>query len=89
MIEYITIFFSSLILSIILFIPINKNFFFKKLHLEKSVFDYNVVNLLIFSNLIIIFTILKIKISVLVSISYIFFSLLIIFFLEIFKKEFF
>ena len=75
MIEYITIFFSSLILSIILFTPINKIFFLKKLHLEKSVFDYNVINLLIFSNLIIIFTILKIKISVLVSISYIFFSL--------------
>ena len=75
MIEYITIFFSSLILSIILFTPINKIFFLRKLHLEKSVFDYNVINLLIFSNLIIIFTILKIKISVLVSISYIFFSL--------------
>ena len=88
MIEYITIFFSSLILSIILFTPINKIFFLKKLHLEKSVFDYNVINLLIFSNLIIIFKILKIKISVLVSISYIFFSLN-CFFLEIFKKEFF
>ena len=73
MIEYITIFFSGLILSIILFAPINNIFFLKKLHLEKSVFDYNVINLLIFSNLIIIFTILKIKISVLVSISYIFF----------------
>ena len=64
MIELIYILFSVLILCLLIFVPINKFFFDRGKIFQINVFDYTTLNVLLFSNILLIFAIFKITISV-------------------------
>ncbi len=92
MIEFLLICFSVFVLSLLVFVPINNIFFIKKKNLEINIFDYSTLNILVFSNIILIFAILKISVSFSVYIFYLLIFFTIIFFYKfiknnIFKKE--
>ena len=89
MIELIFILFSVLILCLLVFVPINKFFFERGEIFQINVFDYTTLNVLLFSNVLLIFAILKITISVSVGISYLIILFTLIFFYKYFKKIFF
>tara|TARA_A100001015_G_scaffold308123_1_gene405204 strand:+ start:1764 stop:3059 length:1296 start_codon:yes stop_codon:yes gene_type:complete len=82
MIEFLYICFSVFFLCLLVFVPINNIFFINKKNLEINIFDYTTLNILIFSNILLIFAILKISISFSVYIFY----LLIFLTLFLFKK---
>lgn len=82
MIEFLYICFSVFFLCLLVFVPISNIFFINKKNLEINIFDYTTLNILVFSNILLIFAILKISISFSVYIFY----LLIFLTLFLFKK---
>jgi hypothetical protein len=87
MAEYFFLIFSSFIFLLFLIIPIRKIFLINFENCEKNIFDYSVSNLIIFSNLLLILSLLKINISSIVIINYFLFFLSSIFFYQnIIKK---
>ena len=68
MMEYILLILSTFIFIFIISIPIKKIIFFKSLNHESNIFDYCTLNILFFSNLILVLAILKITIPVIIMI---------------------
>ena len=68
MIEYIFLLFSIVVFFLTIIIPISKIFFYKMIDFESSIFDYCAVNILIFSNTLLLLAILKINISTIILI---------------------
>ncbi len=68
MIEYIFLFFAIFIFFLIITIPIKKIFFYKIAEYKFNIFDYCTVNLLFFSNTLLLLAILKINISTIILI---------------------
>lgn len=68
MIEYIFLFFAIFIFFLIITIPIKKIFFYKIAEFKFNIFDYCTVNLLFFSNTLLLLAILKINISTMILI---------------------
>ena len=66
MIEYFFLFFSTVIFFLTITIPIKKLFFFKIADFKLNIFDYCTVNILFFSNTLILLAILKINISTII-----------------------
>ena len=68
MIEYFFLLFSIVIFFLTITIPINKFFFYKLVDFELNIFDYCAVNILFFSNTLLLLAILKINISTIILI---------------------
>ena len=89
MIEYLLIFSSVFISSLIIAIPIKKFFFFKSAELKLNIFDYYTVNILFFSNTLLLLSILKINISLIITIICILYLLNILLFKNFIKEKIF
>ena len=89
MIEYLLIFFSVFISSLIIAIPIKKFFFFKSAELKLNIFDYYTVNILFFSNTLLLLSILKVNISLIITIICILYLLNILLFKNFIKEKIF
>ena len=89
MIEYITLSLSTLIFFLAIIIPLKKFFVFKIFNFETNIFDYCTLNILIFSNIILILAILKINISSIIVITSILIILNILLFFKFIKKNIF
>ena len=87
MIEFLYICFSVFFLCLLVFVPINNIFFINKKNLEINIFDYTTLNILIFSNILLIFAILKISISFSVYIFYLLIFLTLFFFKKFLKNN--
>ena len=86
MIELLNILFFSIFLSLIFFIPFKKKIKVSNRKFILDSYDLSVLNILILFNLILIFVILNLKISQIVSIFYSSIFIFIIYFLINFKK---
>jgi hypothetical protein len=89
MIEYLFILLSIFIFFLIITVPIKKFIFFKSIRLKLNVFDYYIVNILFFSNILLLLSILKINISLIVLIICMLYLLNILIFKSIIKKKIF
>ena len=89
MIEYIFLFFSIFIFFLTITIPINKLFFYKMVDFEFNIFDYCTVNILFFSNTLLLLAILKINISTIILIVCSLFILNTLLFYKFIKKKIF
>ena len=87
MIEFFYIFFSVFVLCLLVFVPINNIFFIKKKNLDINIFDYTTLNILVFSNILLIFAIFKISISFSVYIFYLLIFLTIFLFKKFIKNN--
>ena len=68
MIEYIFLLFSVFVFFLTITIPINRFFFYKVVDFEFNIFDYCAVNILFFSNILLLLAIFKINISTIILI---------------------
>ena len=68
MIEYIFLLFSIVVFFLTIIIPISKIFFYKMIDSESNIFDYCAVNIVFFSNTLLLLAILKINISTIILI---------------------
>lgn len=89
MIEYFFLFFSTVIFFLTMTIPIKKLFFFKTADFKFNIFDYCTVNVLFFSNTLILLAILKINISTIILIVCSLFILNILLFYKYIKEKIF
>ncbi len=89
MIEYILLFFSVFIFISIILIPIKNILLFKTINFNSNIFDYCTFNLLFFLNLILLFALLKITISTIVSIACLLLFLSFFLFFRLIKEKIF
>ena len=89
MIEYIFLLFSIVVFFLTIIIPISKIFFYKMIDSESNIFDYCAVNIVFFSNTLLLLAILKINISTIILIVCSLFILNTLLFYKFIKKKIF
>ena len=68
MIEYVSLLLSTLLFFLVIAIPLRKFFVLKLVNFKTNIFDNSTLNVLFFSNIILILAILKINISTIIII---------------------